>query len=1341
MLPKPKECSKCIIGHHKNSGFIQPEGTCKNGVLIIGEAPGENEKNDALPFRPYAESGSALQACINLLKKYDYKWERGDFAYWNLIACQPSFNKLEGAKFEEEAILTCRANYFNQVIAYYKPKVILGLGNLTVKYLVPEIDAIRTSIKGRIQDAKIAKNKEEIKKLQSQLSKLKIGNIRGYKFQSLYGIPLVPSFHPSYITRGGRELLGVLLRDMMFALEIAEGKWQEDYKFENYIENPEIQDIKKFHLYCKNHPKLPISYDIETPFTTLQVDETEIEFGQQIRDIESIQFSIPVANSLSNGNIRTRSIFLDWQRDIESIREILELPNPKVGWNNWNFDETNLQYHLGKDALKGIRYDAMWLFKHLNADFKKTGRALQFAANFYIPNLPAWKHLSEEEPRKYGLIDVDATLKTYLALRKQLEGAKSPATNTKTLWQGYEDDIVKLYPVLQDMTRRGFPINLEERETFRVSCLTKAAEVLEELQDVYPMELRRPDPQLGYKNVPKEVGELADKFEQEFCNIDSLHYTVFFNQATKDLTFAKYLESNTRRDNDKTKKDVAGQTGLIVKEFKLENGLRVKRYCRLDRFKPNSTPQRIAYIKYKGYKIKVKRKGKEQSETTDKNAMYDLYEETNDSFFLKVGMYTELIKFVSTYIKGWPTDNEGRVHAIFLPLPASGQWSCSPNIQNCFSGDTEVLTTEGWKRFFDLDENEIVAQYDINNKDIDFVKPLNFIKGYNQSLLHIKTNDQIDLLVTPEHDCLLQQRRTNEFIKIKAVDYREDYLQHQAGNFIGGNLEFTNSQLCLIAALQADGHITEDNALDWKIKKQRKIIRLRKALNNLGLLFKESDNIGGYKRFYVSSKTNDINWLLDKKKFSSWILQLTKNCFRFLAKEVWFWDGCYNRQSMYSSSIKSNADWVQILTCLTNRRAKIREYQNLTSNSNINYQVDASNRNYSMTTNRTIKEYKNGYKVFCVTMPKGTVIVRRNGLVSITGNSPGHGTRYNSAEYVGLAKQFRNSVQPKAGHTFVELDYTGFHAGMLGFEADDYASLNNGGESAFDYIRLSRLGIHDFLAAHMVRNEYMNKKRIVQLGNINNIKIDKLREETLEVTKDLDKWLDYDDSILATKLSWIKKNHEHVRNSQAKPAVHGVGFGMGIHKFYKLNKHAFASLEEPRRILLLLRKLFPDVFIWQDYIKELAHNQTYLMSRYGYIRYFWDVYDFRLLPTFRAPKSEYEKIFVTKDGKVWSRADGQQVKEAIAYFPSNNAFGKKKEAIRELEEYDYLNKWRWVLDNHDSLLFECPNEFVDECVVEGSKIMAAPARHLISKRFPDGISSLIGAKIGASWGTMKGYEV
>jgi hypothetical protein len=198
---------------------------------------------------------------------------------------------------------------------------------------------------------------------------------------------------------------------------------------------------------------------------------------------------------------------------------------------------------------------------------------------------------------------------------------------------------------------------------------------------------------------------------------------------------------------------------------------------------------------------------------------------------------------------------------------------------------------------------------------------------------------------------------------------------------------------------------------------------------------------------------------------------------------------------------------------------------------------------------------------------------------------------------------------------------------------------------------------------------------------------------------------------------------------------------MGVRKFFKLNKHAFSSLEQPKAILNLLRRLFPEVFAWQDYIKELAHKQTYLLSRYGYIRRFWDVYDFRLLQSYRTAKNEYEKIFKTSDGKYWSRTDGQQVKEAIAFLPANNAFSKKKEAMRDLEDMDLLEKYRLILDNHDELLFECPDEFVDEAVPIIKSTMESPTRHISTKLYPNGISCPVGVKIGKNWRDMEKYKV
>lgn len=1016
MLAKSKECSGCPLESYKG-GFSNPEGLGDSGVLIVGEALGEQEMIDALPLRPHAESGSALQTCFNNLKKFGVSLERNNFALWNLCACKPPMNKLEGMPYEEGAISHCRTAYFDKVIDYYKPKVILALGNLPMKWLIPEIKERQDSIKAKLKETK---DKEEKKRLASQLSKLKISALRGYKFESIYKIPVVPTFHPSFLARGERVLLGVLLRDLMFAIEIANGEIGE-YKYENYIETPDISQIDSFLTYCRQNPNLVVSYDIETPYTILEVDESETEFGnREVRDIDSIQFSVENSRSRNgSGEIKTKSIFLNWNSQLEWAKSFLELENPKVGWNNLGFDETNIEYHLGKGSIKGTRYDSMLLWKHFNSDFKKIGKALQFAANFQIPELPAWKHLSDEQPEKYGLIDVDVTLKVFLSLKEQLSKSKLEVPNAKSLFQGYEDDIVNLIPILQDMTKRGFPINIKKREEFKKELQIKRIEVLEELEEIFPTELRRPDPVLGYKNIPKEVIELAEEFEQRFCNPISKNFKIFLDANAKALILSKFIESKTRRATA-TKE---GQTGLVVRTFIID-GQKVKRYCRLDRFKPNSSQQILNYIKFKKYKTKKKRDKKKEKETTDKAALFGLYEETQDDLFLKVGLYREIFKIIRTYIDGWPADSLGRVHSTFnAAATATGQLSCSPNIQNLVS----------------------------------------------------------------------------------------------------------------------------------------------------------------------------------------------------------------------------------------------------------------------------------------------------------------HGTRYNSKDFLQMAQTLRSCIEPKAGHTLLSFDYTGFHAIMLGVEAEDDT-----------YIRLAKLGIHDFLTAYMLRDEYSKKVHTdwkqIKAGKV---KQDDLRNETLIRIKDLDSWLSLDDKSLADNLTWIKTNHKYMRDSQAKPAMHGLGFRMGVNKFFALNRHAFDSIEQPKRIIAIIKKLFPKVINWQDFIIDLAAEQTFLISRYGYIRRFWDVYDWRLLKEYHAPKSEYEKIFKGKNGKYWSRTEGTQIKEAVAFLPANHAFGKKKEAMRELEEVGLLEKYRLILDNHDELLFEIRDNLIDEAIIEVKKIMELPTKHISTRLFPDGVSCPVGIKLGKNWGSMK----
>src|SRR3989304_2389865 len=84
----------------------------------------------------------------------------------------------------------------------------------------------------------------------------------------------------------------------------------------------------------------------------------------------------------------------------------------------------------------------------------------------------------------------------------------------------------------------------------------------------------------------------------------------------------------------------------------------------------------------------------------------------------------------------------------------------------CYAEGTEILTEDGWKNFKDLTMEDKVASL-VGEKTLEFVKPervLSYdVKG---KMVHFK-NEDIDLLVTPNHEMYLSNGRTG-FRTIKA---------------------------------------------------------------------------------------------------------------------------------------------------------------------------------------------------------------------------------------------------------------------------------------------------------------------------------------------------------------------------------------------------------------------------------------------------------------------------------------------------------------------------------------------------------------------------------------------
>lgn len=285
-------------------------------------------------------------------------------------------------------------------------------------------------------------------------------------------------------------------------------------------------------------------------------------------------------------------------------------------------------------------------------------------------------------------------------------------------------------------------------------------------------------------------------------------------------------------------------------------------------------------------------------------------------------------------------------------------------------------------------------------------------------------------------------------------------------------------------------------------------------------------------------------------------------------------------------------------------------------------------------------------------------------------NAPKH----DDPEFGGYAKLFRTMVKARPATTIIEFDFKSFHAQTLAFEAEDH-----------DYLRLAKLDIHSYLAAHLVRDP------------------------------DAGRCLGWDDSTLREYLARIKRAHAFVRDFKAKRAILGYGFGMGAKKLYDMNKESFDGLRDAKRTIDMLNAAFPKAAAWRDAIRQKAHDQGFLVSRHGYIRYFWEVYRWQ--------------------GGEWKAGDDSEA--AIAFLPANDAFGEIKDRILTLAERGLDERYGLLNTIHDSLLFECPDELLDCCRADVSAIMSAPSVVLVNSICPHGLSVEVDVKAGKDWANIR----
>jgi Ribonucleotide reductase, small chain len=322
--------------------------------------------------------------------------------------------------------------------------------------------------------------------------------------------------------------------------------------------------------------------------------------------------------------------------------------------------------------------------------------------------------------------------------------------------------------------------------------------------------------------------------------------------------------------------------------------------------------------------------------------------------------------------------------------------------QECFDDKTEILTHTGWKLFSSLTESDLVAQYSLDKQAISLVSPSRFLERDYEGILVSFESGHTSICVTPNHELINIHPVTKVATKRLAKDTKGgNYSYPKTGAFISTGNDIVSVLTKLLIAVAADGTVRVFNKTEtvtahaqMTLSKQRKIDQLERYLQELGISFTKTPREKNQWRYSftlpIVIEQEDLKSLNFIKPFL-----LTRASALELLSELVFWDG--SRDNFFYSTNKQAADRVQIVAMVAGKNASVginrtQEQASKTilpqGNTAIAVQTcyvvtisDCQTKTYPTPSSTSYQG-----KVYCVTVPDGNIVTRRNGKIAITGN-------------------------------------------------------------------------------------------------------------------------------------------------------------------------------------------------------------------------------------------------------------------------------------------------------------------------------------------------------------------
>lgn len=340
--------------------------------------------------------------------------------------------------------------------------------------------------------------------------------------------------------------------------------------------------------------------------------------------------------------------------------------------------------------------------------------------------------------------------------------------------------------------------------------------------------------------------------------------------------------------------------------------------------------------------------------------------------------------------------------------------------RECFSDDTEVLTENGWRLFKDVLPDEKVAQWDMEHNNISFDVPTERVSRHYTGKMHSYNSKCTSILVTPKHDLVLINPHTSKVTKQQSESgvWGRNFLYPNSSTTMNVS-EVDEKTLILdriLCAVAADASI--DAICPWNIenrpnsrkcsfnltkeRKKERLVELIEKFVELGGndLIGTSDKLSGSTVFrwnipeHVDMKTiKNYGWLGENLADIPLARMLT------VMDEIRYWDCTKTSDEgfQFFSSNEEAVDRISQISVLSGYRANVSVARtieqtlksrlptgNYPKTAKTAYRVGLIPRSKTVYPRR--KEIDYDGMVYCLTMPKGTLVCRRDGKSFISGN-------------------------------------------------------------------------------------------------------------------------------------------------------------------------------------------------------------------------------------------------------------------------------------------------------------------------------------------------------------------